>query len=151
MKSLVVRNSNNLKNNNNWQAIDDFEGLIDRFFNSNLPYQGEEGMLHMPIDLIERDNNLIMRVMMPGMKKENINVDISEGQVNISGICSVDYEENKDLIHRSEFCRGNFSRSITLPQKIDHKKSKADYKDGILTLILPKSEQEKNKVVRISL
>lgn len=141
MKSIILRNSNGLTKNKDWSAIDEFEGLIDRFFHSFQPYHGEEGLMHMPIELIERDNNYILKVMIPGMEKNDINIEVGENQVNISGVCKVDYEENTDLIHRSEFCSGNFSRTVSLPEKIDHQKAKADYKNGILILSLPMSKQ----------
>lgn len=150
MRSLILRNANAL-NNRNWNPLDDFENLVNRFFSSYQPYSGEEGMIQMPIELIERDDNFILKVMTPGIKKENLNIEVSEDHVSISGICKVEYEENKDLIHRSEFCKGNFTRCVSLPQKIDNSKSKADYKDGVLTLTLPKSEKETSKVTKLSL
>lgn len=151
MTSLIVRNQNMLNNGEKWSPIDDVENIIDRFFNSYQQYAGEEGMVNMPVELIERNNNLIMKVMIPGMKKEDINIEVSENQVNILGECKADYDEDKDLIHRSEFCIGRFSRTLSLPQNIDHQKVKAEYKDGILTLILPKSEKEKNKITKVNL
>lgn len=140
MTSLIVRNQNIAKNPKRWSAIDEVESLVDRFFNSYQQYAGEEGMINMPVELIERDKNLIMKVMIPGMKKEDINVEVSENSVNILGECKADYNEEKDLIHRSEFCIGRFSRMLSLPQKIDHNKVKAEYKDGILTLIMKMRE-----------
>lgn len=151
MTSLIVRNQNLLKNGKTWSAIDEVENLVDRFFNSYQRYAGEEGMINMPVELIERNENLIMKIMIPGMKKEDINIEVSENQVNILGECKADYDEEKDLIHRSEFCIGRFSRTLSLPQKINHEKVKAEYKDGILTLILPKSEKELKKVVKVNL
>lgn len=151
MKNLIVRNSNHLEHNRNWSPLDEVETLINRFFNSYQPYQGEDGIISMPIELVERDDNYIVKIMTPGIKKEDLNVDVSEDQVNVSGVCKVEYEQNKDLIHRSEFCKGNFSRTITLPQKINNQKVKADYKDGVLSLTLPKSEQSKHKMLRITL
>lgn len=145
MKSLIVRNQNMVANPSKWSAIEEVESLVDRFFNSYQQYAGEEGMVNMPVELIERGKNLIMKVVIPGMKKEDINIEVSEDSVNILGECKADYNEEKDLIHRSEFCIGRFSRTLSLPQKIDHKKVKAEYKDGILTLIMPKSECETQK------
>lgn len=145
MRSLILRNTN-LADNRAWNQLDEFENLVNRFFTSFKPYQGEEGLLQMPIELVERDNTFILKVMTPGMKKEDLNIEVSEEQVNISGVCKVEYEENKDLIHRSEFCRGNFSRTISLPEKIDYKDVKADYSDGVLTLTVKKRESENNKI-----
>lgn len=151
MTSLIVRNQNMLKPTKRWSAIDEVESLVDRFFNSYQQYAGEEGMINMPVELIERDKNLIMKAMIPGMKKEDINVEVSEDSVNILGECKADYNEEKDLIHRSEFCIGRFSRMLSLPQKIDHQKVKAEYKDGVLTLIMPKSECETKKTTKVNL
>lgn len=145
MKSLIVKNKNMVANPSKWSAIEEVESLVDRFFNSYQQYAGEEGMINMPVELIERDKNLIMKVMIPGMKKEDINIEVSENSVNVLGECKADYNEEKDLIHRSEFCIGRFVRTLSLPQKIEHQKVKAEYKDGILTLIMPKSECETNK------
>ena len=155
MTSLILRSQNDLRNTGSRTGsrffIDDFENLVDRFFNTYPTYPGGENNVNMPIELIERDNNLIMRVMIPGMNKEDINIEVSEDQVNISGEAKCRYEEEKDLIHRSEFCVGKFARTIALPQKINNKNAKADYKDGILTLTLPKSEKEINKIVKVNL
>lgn len=141
MKSIILKNSNGLTKNTDWSAVDEFESLIDRFFHSFQPYHNLEGMMHMPIELIERDNTYVLKVMAPGMEKNDINIEVSEDQVSISGTCKVDYEENTDLIHRSEFCSGNFARTVSLPEKIDHEKAKADYKNGIVILTLPMSKQ----------
>lgn len=151
MTSLIVKNQNMLRDPKRWTPIEEVEGLIDRFFNSYQRYAGEEGMINMPIELIERDNNFIMKVMIPGMEKEDINIEVSEDQVNIIGECKADYDEEKDLIHRTEFCIGKFSRMLSLPQKIDHQKVKAEYKDGILTLVLQKSNNDVKKKTKVKL
>ncbi len=151
MTRLIVRNQNLLRNRKTDSVINEVENIVDRFFNSYQQYAGEEGMINMPVELIERNDNLLMRVMIPGMKKEDINIEVSEDQVNIMGECKANYDEEKDLIHRSEFCIGRFFRMLSLPQKINHEKVKAEYKDGILTLVLPKSEKELKKVVKVNL
>lgn len=151
MTKLIVRNQNSSPSCKKYSAINEIESLVDRFFNSYQRYAGEEGLVNMPVELIERKDNLIMRVMIPGMKKEDIDIEVSENQVNILGECKADYDEDKDLIHRSEFCIGRFSRSLSLPQKVDHEKIKAEYKDGILTLTLPKIEDRSKNTVKVNL
>lgn len=151
MTSLIVKNQNMLKTPRKSTSLDEVENLIDRFFNSYQRYAGEEGMVNMPIELIERDNNFIMKVMIPGMEKEDINIEVSEDQVNILGECKADYEEEKDLIHRSEFCIGRFSRTLSLPEKIDHQSVKAEYRNGILTLILQKANNDIKKKTKVKL
>ena len=150
MTNLVLRNRNPLRVNKSWQAFNEFENLVDRFFNS---YSGYNNNLSptMPIELVERDNNLILNAILPWLQKENINIEVSEDKVSISGKYKSQDQDSKDLIYRSEFFEGEFERTINLPQKIDHQQAKADYKDGILTLTLPKSEKETSKIVKLSL
>lgn len=151
MTSLIVRNGRPLRSARTWSSFNEFENLVDRIFNNYYSSSDEQSLMQMPIELTERDNNLIFKAMIPGLKKENINIEVSENEVAISGEYQSQYEENKDLIYRSEFFEGKFERRINLPQTIDHQKTKADYKDGILTITMPKSEKELNKVVKISL
>jgi len=151
MTNLIVRSGRPLRTGRTWSTLSEFENLVDRIFNNYYPGSEEQPLVQMPVELTERDNNLIFRAMLPGLKKENINIEISEGEVAISGEYKSQFEENKDLIHRSEFFEGKFERRIALPQKIDHQKAKADYKEGILTITMPKSEKELNKVVKLSL
>ena len=137
MTSLILRNP-------------EMEDFFDRFFNS-YPQTSQKEDLRMPLELVEREDNFILKASLPGMKKDDINIEVSEDEVSISAEYKTDYQEDKDLIHRSEFIEGKISRTLPLPQKINHQKVKADYKDGILTLILPKSDTEINKTVKISL
>ena len=151
MANLIIRNRNHMKNSQNRAAFDEFENLVSRIFDSYYPYNSEESIAQMPIELLEKDNNLILKAILPGLKKENINIEASEDKISISAEYNSEHEEKNTHIYRSEFFAGRIERSLQLPQKIDHQKAKADYKDGILTLTLPKSEKEINKVVKLSL
>ncbi len=151
MTNLVIRNGKPLNRSRSWGAFDEFENLVDRIFNNYYGYSDSETSMQMPIELMEKDNNFILKAVLPGLKKEDINIEVSEEQVNISGDYKSREEENSDNVYRSEFFAGKFERAISLPQKIDHQKAKADYKDGILKLTLPKSEKEINKTIKLSL
>lgn len=151
MTSLIVRNQNSLRNGRNLPMLDDFENLIDRFFNSYQQYPGGESSINIPVELIERGDSLVMKAMMPGIAKDDINIEASEDQITILGEYKTNCQEDNDLIYRCEFCSGKFSRTISLPQKINHQKVKADYTDGVLTLTMPKSANETNKTTKINL
>lgn len=150
MSSIILRNPNPLKQTN-WSTFDEFDRLVNRIFNSYNQYGESESPALVPVELIEKDDEFMLKVMLPGMKKENINIEVSEDGVSISGEYKTQREEEKENVYRSEFFEGKFERNIAMPKKIDHQKAKAEYKDGILSLELPKSEQETKKVVKLSL
>jgi len=151
MASLILRNSRPVMPTIGWSTFDEFENFVDKFFNGYHSYNGAEMSMQMPVELTEKDDNLVLKASLPGIEKENINIEVSEDSVSISGEYKSQNEENSDLVHRSEFYTGKFERSVSLPQKIDRQKAKAEYKDGILTLTLPKSEKETAKTVKLSL
>ncbi len=150
MTSLILRNPR--RNGRGLSAFDEFENLVERIFNSYGQSYGEgQASMQMPVELCEKDNNLVLRAVLPGLKKENINIEVAEDNVSISGEYRSQQEENNETIYRSEFFEGRFERRIPLPQAINHKKAQAEYKDGILTLTLPKAENEADKVVKLNL
>jgi HSP20 family protein len=151
MASVILKNSLPVRNGRSWSVLSDFDNIVDRIFDSYQPYQNESFNSQMPIELTENGDNFELKAMLPGLKKEDVNIEVSEDSVAISGEYKKDEKKDDNFIHASEFFTGKFSRSITLPQKIDHQKAKADYKDGILSIILPKSQKEINKVVKLSL
>lgn len=151
MASLIVRNKTPLLSGRGWSSFDEFEKLVERIFNNYHLYNDNDSSAGMPIELSEKDNNLVLKAILPGLKKENINIEVSEDKVSISGEYKSEHQENKNSVFRSEFYEGKFERILSLPQKIDHQNAKADYSDGILTLTLPKSEKEVNKIVKLSL
>ena len=150
MANLILRSRRPFSAGRNLSSFEDFENLVDRLFSS---YYGSENesSAQMPVELTEKDNNFILKAILPGLKKDDINIEVSEENVSISGEYCSQHEEKNELIYRSEFYSGKFERVISLPQKIDHQNAKADYQDGILTITLPKSEREMNKVVKLSI
>lgn len=108
-----------------------------RFFNEWAP----------AVDLYEEKDNFIVKAELPGMKKENIDVSLHEGALTISG---ERVEEKKDgSSHRSERFHGKFQRTVTLPTKVQGNNVTASYKDGILTISLPKAEESKPKQIEV--
>lgn|SRR5574344_714389 len=152
MTSLILKNGIPARTRRNWSTISDFDNLMERIFDMYQPYANSDYPSQMPIELSEKDNEFEFKAMLPGLKKEDVNIEVTEDGITVSGeYKSEEKDEKDDLMHASEFFTGKFSRTITLPQKIDHQKAKADYKDGILTISLPKAEKEINKVVKLSL
>jgi len=99
----------------------------------------EEAEVKMKIDVKEDDKAFTVKAEIPGVKKEDIQVDIDQGQVSLRAELKQEKEEKKgEKVVYSERRYGMASRSFTLPVEVDAKAAKAEYKDGVLSLILPK-------------
>jgi HSP20 family protein len=101
------------------------------------------------LDLYQNNDNIVAVVELPGMRKEDIEISLQDGVLTISG-------ERKDEkvaegVARTERFVGKFRRSVTLPTRVDVNKVSATYKDGILTVTLPKAEDAKPKQIQINL
>jgi HSP20 family protein len=101
------------------------------------------------LDIQEKKDELIVRAEVPGMKKEDINVSLDDNQLVISGEKRCDTELNDAGGYRSECFYGRFHRSIPLPFAVNQKKIKAGYKDGVLTVHLPKSDEAKPRQIQV--
>jgi len=102
------------------------------------------------LDVFEEKDNVVVKAELPGMKKEEIEVSLVGDTLTISGERREE-EENKDAeSYRSERFFGRFQRSVTLPHQVDANKIQANYKDGILTVTLPKSEEAKRKQIEVN-
>lgn len=104
-----------------------------------------------PLDLYQTADDVVAVVELPGMKKDDIEISLHDGMLTISGERkdeSPDDEGNND--GRTERFVGKFRRSITLPTRVDSSKVSASYKDGILTVTLPKAEEVKPKQIQVN-
>jgi HSP20 family protein len=97
-------------------------------------------------DIMETENSIIVITDLPGVKKENIDIDISEDTIDIVAKFDDEIEEEGANYIKKERSYGETRRSIDLPDKIDVKKASAKFNDSILTVTLPKIEEEKTKV-----
>ncbi len=101
------------------------------------------------VDIIERDNEVVVKAEVPGVKKEDLDVSVTENSVTIKGCTSHEEKEDKGDYYRSEIRSGSFSRTVALPANVDGDKAKATFQDGILELTIPKVEKSKRKTVTI--
>ncbi|HEY0369788.1 MAG TPA: Hsp20/alpha crystallin family protein [Chthoniobacterales bacterium] len=101
------------------------------------------------IDLYQTNDDVIALVELPGMKKEDIELSLHDGMLTISGERKSETQDG-DKTQRSERFIGKFRRSISLPTRVDGNKVSATYKDGILTVTLPKAEEVKPKQIQVN-
>ena len=102
------------------------------------------------VDIEENDNGISVKAEIPGMNEKDIRVTIEKNMLTISGEKKEEREEKKNRRVVSERRYGTFSRSFQLPAGIKRDEIKADFKNGILTISMPKAESEKNKKIEIS-
>jgi HSP20 family protein len=102
------------------------------------------------IDVIDRDDEVLVRAEVPGYKKEDIEVLVSDSSLTIKGETKTEEKEQKGDYYRCEISHGTFSRTIDLPVAVDESKAKASMKDGMLELALPKLQKSKRHSITIS-
>ena len=104
------------------------------------------------IDVFERDNYLVTKVDLPGLKKENVNVEVVDGMLTISGERANEAKEEKDNYYRCERTFGTFTRTVPLPDGVALKDVKATFVDGVLevTVPLPAKAETKKHIVEIA-
>lgn len=103
------------------------------------------------VDITEDDKEYLVKAEIPEMKKEDIKINVHDDVLTLSGERKYEKEEKGKKYHRVERAYGSFLRSFTLPEDADGSKISAEYKDGMLKLHLPKSEQAKKKAIEVKI
>jgi HSP20 family protein len=134
--------------------LTDLREEIDRLFESPLAEMARTSNLLSgwtpALDLYEDKDNLFVKVELPGMKREDIDVSMHEGSLSISGERKGE-EKYKDAdVYRAERFVGRFQRTVRLPTAVAAENVKAQYKDGVLTVTLPKTEEAKPKHIDVN-
>jgi len=134
--------------------LSDLRNEIDRLFEAPFGELAQGSRLLSgwtpALDVFEDKDNLYVKVEVPGMKKEDIDISLHDGSLSISGERKTEQKHEDSEVYRSERFFGRFQRTVTLPTPVASDKVKAQYKDGILTVTLPKTEEAKPKHIDIS-
>jgi HSP20 family protein len=102
------------------------------------------------VDMIDFDDHLLLRAELPGIKKDDIELSISDDSVTIAVVRDVKKEKKEERFYRYELAHGAFERTLDLPKTVDPGKAKAELKDGILEIVLPKALKENRRTLKIS-
>ena len=103
-----------------------------------------------PVDIYENGDSLVLKAEVPGVDPKDVEVRVEDNTLYLKGERKFEKEVKDDKYHRVERSYGTFTRSFSLPNSIDAEKVQADYKDGILTLTMPKREEAKPKTIKIN-
>ena len=145
----------NLVKWNPWREMPAVQGSLNRFFDdpffriSRMVEDSEMGMWNPAVDLYEKDDHFMIKAELPGVDKNDIKIDLKDRLLTLSGERTYDNEVNEENYFRRERTYGKFQRAFTLPADVDSDKIKAEYKDGVLQIEVPKPEEKKAKQVTI--
>ena len=101
-----------------------------------------------PINVFQQDDNILAIIELPGIDKAKLQIEAKENTIRISGTKAVDYEDGAS-VHRRERDFGQFDRTISIPVKLDPDGIKAEYREGVLALFLPRAESDKPRSIKI--
>ena len=135
-----------------WEQWTNLRDEINRLFEAPFGDMGRESEFFgwaPTVDLYEDKDNLLVRAELPGMRKEDIDISLHQGSLIISGERKVESTDGEGDNSRSERFFGRFQRALELPKPVDPNKVTASYKDGILTVRLPKTEESKPKQITV--
>lgn len=139
----------------NWSPLGQLSSLrdeINRLFEAPADGSGSDvfNLWSPALDLYENNDALVLRAELPGMKKEEIDISLHENSITISGERKNEKKYEGSETSRSERFFGRFQRTLGLPKKVDPAGVKANYRDGILTVTLPKAEEAKPRQIAIT-
>jgi len=130
--------------------IDELFGLSGRNRGGQQQGGSDVALWRPSMDLRETDKNLIVHADLPGVKKEDINIELNDNVLTISGERKHEKKEDNEKFHRTERSYGKFVRSMAVPEGVTSDNIKAKYDNGVLEVILPKPEEKKKEAKRIT-
>jgi HSP20 family protein len=127
--------------------LDDF-GLSDRSGSSGTL---DRGLWSPQVETFRRGDKIVVRADLPGLRKEDVKVELDDNVLSIAGERSDEHEDTRDGFYRSERSYGQFYRAVTLPEGVDGKQCEATFKNGVLEITIgaPKQEPRKAKEIEI--
>ena len=132
-----------------FEALRQFQQALDSYRSSAwLGSSPSAGGGYPPVNVFRKGDDLVVIAEVPGIAKSDLQVQIKGRTIRLSGRKSIDYSEAAAL-HRRERSTGRFDRAITVPVEIDADRVKAECRDGVLALYLPRAERDKPKTITI--
>jgi HSP20 family protein len=140
--------------------FDEMDRIFDQFFRRGWmrPWRAEwpafpeialPEMRVLKVDVVDRENEVLVKAEVPGVDKKDIDISVGEDTVTIKGETRHEEKEERGDYYRCEISRGAFSRTVALPAVVDGARAKASFKDGMLELVIPKTERAKRHTIRV--
>jgi HSP20 family protein len=131
----------------------DMERMFDDIGKWRRPFwmEEEDGGFMPAVEMGESDDEVFVKVQVPGMKREDLQVELSDGVLIVKGEAKEEKEEKKKSYYRREFTYGEFTRRISLPSGVDAGKARAEVRDGVLSVHVPRTEEAKKHSVKLAI
>lgn len=127
-----------------------FFDLFEDFFEDKLaPVAGSQKEWMPRVDIYEKDGNYVVKADMPGVEEKDLNVEIKDNILTLSGKKEEEKESQDKNYHRVERTSGSFTRTFSIPEGVEADQIKAEYKKGVLTVTLPKSKKAEPKKIEV--
>jgi HSP20 family protein len=128
-----------------------FSRDVDRLFDAFFGADREQGRRWVPpVDLVEAEDHFVLKADLPGLVEDDVNVEVQDGTLTISGERHAEHESQERGWYRIERAFGSFNRSLTLPDGVDTDAISARFENGVLEVRIPKPEERKPRRVEIS-
>ena len=127
-----------------------FTREIDRVFDAFFGQTDQARRWVPPMDLVEAEDHFVLKADLPGLTEEDVNIEIQDGTLTISGQRNAEHEEREKGWYRIERAFGSFNRSLTLPDGVDADRIEASFSHGVLEVRIPKPEERKPRRISIS-
>jgi HSP20 family protein len=133
-----------------FEALASFQQALDAYRTSSWLDRGLSGSgAYPPLNVFRKGDDFIVITELPGIKKSGLDVQVKGRTIRLSGEKTVGYPE-KAALHRRERLAGRFDRAVTMPIEINPEGVKAEYRDGILAVFLPRAESDKPKSIKVA-
>ena len=133
-----------------FDALFQFQRAVDALRSSDwLGASPSGGGSYPPLNIFRKGDDIIVLTEVPGIAKEDLRIQVKGKTIRIAGKKTINYGD-KVGIHRRERLAGSFDRAVTVPVEIDPDRIKAECRDGILALILPRAESDKPRSIRVA-
>jgi len=138
-----------------WDTTGDINNLhhhMNRIFGETLDASStaDDGTWRPAVDIFETEQEIVLKVEVPGLTTEQVNVEVDEGTLHLKGERKIEKDVNEENCHRIERAYGCFHRAFILPDSVDPEKVRAELKDGVLDIRLGKREQAKPKQIQVN-
>jgi HSP20 family protein len=127
----------------------DMSRLFDSFFGGRTANGGSARRWIPAMDLVETEDHLVLRADLPGIDEKDLEIEVKDGVLTVSGERKAEHEEKSEGFYRAERAFGHFSRSLSLPDGIDADQVNATFDRGVLEVKIPKPEETKPRRVQI--
>jgi HSP20 family protein len=134
------------------REVDSLQSEMNRLFDTFFGGRPANGTLRRwvpPMDLVETDDHLVLRADLPGLDSDDVDIEVKDGVLTVSGERRSEHEEKTDGYYRVERAFGGFSRSMTLPEHVEPDQIAASFDKGVLEIRIPKPEERKPHRVQI--